>query len=126
MKKIILSVLFLSVFFMFGCFGASKGVNSDILDKKEFILINFPGSEDIFIGFEEGRVYGFSGVNRYTGSYKINGDKIEFIGMGSTMMAGPEDKTALETKYLEALSNADSFTLNNDTLRLGSLEYKLK
>ena len=127
MNKLILSAVFMGMFFICSCAGVSGGKsNVDPLNQKEFALVGVAGGEDIFIGFDNGKVYGFSGINRYIGSYKITGDKIEFSGMGSTMMAGPEDKTIIEAKYLESLNNADSFSLDGDTLRLGSLEYKLK
>ncbi len=74
-----------------------------LLDKKEYKLAANP---KITIGFDNGSVYGSSGVNRYTGSYKIKDGSITFGNLGSTMMMGPQEDMDNETKYLSSFKES--------------------
>jgi heat shock protein HslJ len=56
------------------------------------------------ITFEaEGRVFGHGGCNRYFGGYKVEGDRISFSAMGSTMMYC-EDTMEIEYAFLQSLA----------------------
>lgn len=55
--------------------------------------------------FEEGRVSGFSGCNRFTGAYAVDGDVVTFSQLVGTMMACPEPALALETAFRAALGS---------------------
>lgn len=127
MKKLLLCFLFAGIFFVYSCASVSLvDMGTDLLDKKEFVLTNMAGGEEIFIGFKNGRVYGFSGVNRYTGTYEVSGNDIIFGSIGATMMAGQEDKAIVESKYLELLNSVKTFSLNGEVLQLGELKFKRK
>ncbi len=128
MKKIIFSSLLLCGFFVCSCARTveSPSRGSDPLDKKEFVLVNMFDGYGIDIGFDNGRIYGFAGVNRYMGSYAVSGGSIKLGHTGTTMMAGPEDKMKAETEYLKLLGEASSFTFDGSVLKLGKLEFRLK
>ncbi len=71
---------------------------------------------------EEKRAAGFSGCNRYTGSYdpegaSEHGSSLKLGPMAGTMMACPEG-TELERNYLQALGRVTGFRLDGDTLSL--------
>jgi heat shock protein HslJ len=56
------------------------------------------------ITFEaEGRIFGHGGCNRYFGGYKVEGDRISFSAMGSTMMYC-EDTMEIEYAFLQSLA----------------------
>ena len=55
-----------------------------------------------------GKVSGNGGCNRYTGSVDIKGRAITFTPMAATMMACAEALMDQETKFLAALTQADS------------------
>jgi len=60
------------------------------------------------------RVSGFSGCNRYMGSYKLQGGKLSISAPASTRMACPSPERAqLEAAYLKALADIRSFTLDS-------------
>lgn len=99
MKKIILSAVLLSLVLA----GCRAGNMETLLDKKEYRLAANP---KITIGFDNGSVYGSSGVNRYIGSYKIKDGSITFSNLGSTMMMGPQEDIDNETKYLSSLKES--------------------
>lgn len=89
---------------------------------KEFTLEN----SDITITFDTGKVYGFSGVNRYFGGVEIQGDKVTFTNLASTMMAGPEDKMKAESEYLKALNEMNTMSIQGNTVTLSGNNKTLK
>lgn len=79
----------------------------------------FPGSEhhdDISISFSrvgDDRVSftGFSGVNYFSGSYKVKGRKLKLeSGITLTKMAGPSNAMEKESEFIKTLSNVTSFS----------------
>jgi len=52
----------------------------------------------------DGQVYGMSGVNRVRGTFAVDADTVTFGPMASTMMAGPDDATRVESSLLRALA----------------------
>ncbi len=68
-----------------------------------------PAENTPFVGFDtnEGRIYGFTGCNRITGTLdakQFMKGKVDFSQLGSTRMLCHDDK--YETAFLEALSKA--------------------
>ncbi|AZY51419.1 META domain-containing protein [Bordetella avium] len=75
------------------------------------------GGEPISLTFladgKQYTVHGFSGCNRYRGSYKLEADKLSITAPASTRMACPDPQQAqLEADYLRALAAIRSFTLD--------------
>lgn len=128
MKKIYLSVLLLALMFA-GCVTGGSVAGSASLQRaygKEFILSNMHESMKISIVFEKDRVYGFSGVNRYSGSYSITKGNVTFTGMASTMMAGPEDAMKAEQDYIIQLNSGGEISFDGSVLKIGKLIFKSK
>ena len=67
----------------------------------------------------EFRVRGFSGCNSFFGQYTLDGEKLTFSALGSTMMACPEGMEQ-EQAFLGALGSTDTFKLNGLVLDLYS------
>lgn len=60
------------------------------------------------------RVAGFSGCNRYTGTYRLQGGKLIITSPAATRMACPSPQLSqLETAYLKALGQISTFTLDS-------------
>jgi len=60
------------------------------------------------------RVNGFSGCNRYMGSYKLQAGKLSISTPASTRMAcASPERAQLEVAYLKALADIRSFTLDS-------------
>ena len=60
----------------------------------------------------DGRVAGVAGVNRFGGSYHIEGDAIELGPFVSTRMAGPEPAMRQERDVLAELSGRRPFAVD--------------
>ena len=63
---------------------------------------------------EEERVAGVGAMNRFFGTYKIDGKNIQIDLAGTTMMAGPNME--LETEMFDALKQIKSFELKKGFL----------
>ena len=63
-------------------------------------------------------VSGYSGCNRFNGTYILDGSKIKFDQLVSTKMSCPEEKNEVESKMIEALADVNSFILEEETLTL--------
>ncbi len=60
------------------------------------------------------QVNGFSGCNRYTGTYKLDRGKLFIAAPATTRMACvPPERARLEADYLRALGAIDTFTLDS-------------
>ncbi|GAB4417534.1 MAG: META domain-containing protein [Anaerolineales bacterium] len=69
--------------------------------------------------FEDGQASGNSGCNHYGGEYKVRGNKIEFGGFMSTLMACADAAIGnQEARYLELLGNAQSFEFADGQLQV--------
>lgn len=108
------------------------GETSGALEGREWQLTSLNGTapladSPITLLFEEGRVAGSSGVNRYFGGYEVEGEKMTIGQVGGTLMAGPEPLMQQEAAYLAALQATTSYRVSGDTLTLttpdGALEF---
>lgn len=112
---ILLSILCLTTFTSCSSLEASKKVSIEKqLNNEKFLLISPYLSNRIFIAFADNRVNGYSGVNRFMGGYKINGDNISMGPLASTMMAGPVEDMVRETYILSVLNSAAKVSFNDD------------
>lgn len=100
MKQIFLLITVILSFLLWGC---KAGSMEEVINKKEYKLAANP---KITIGFDNGSVFGSSGVNRYIGSYKVKDGSISFENLGSTMMMGSAEDMDNETKYLQSLKTS--------------------
>lgn len=77
-----------------------------------------PGS-NITLEFKDGQASGNAGCNSYGGGYQVNGNKVEFQQMASTLMAcADSDMMVQESAYLGFLGKAQSFELADGQLQI--------
>ena len=76
------------------------------------------GAVEITIRFDAGHAGGRGGVNRYRGTYMLDGDELTFGPLMSTRMAGPEEAMRLEALWFQALAQAVTARLDGDELVL--------
>jgi heat shock protein HslJ len=74
------------------------------------------------IRFDDGRVSGQVGVNRFTGSYTVTGDTIEFGPAAVTRMAGPPERMDLESRFHQALQGEHAMRIET-RLVIGDLAF---
>ena len=108
-------------------------VTAQALAAREWRLVELEGRTDptgaegreVTLRFEEGtRVSGFSGCNRYTGSYTVRGDSITFGPAGVTRMACSQGMDTEQT-YLSILPRVARFAIADSTLTLFSTDKPL-
>jgi heat shock protein HslJ/uncharacterized lipoprotein NlpE involved in copper resistance len=76
------------------------------------------GQRETTIRFmSEGRVAGFTGCNRFSGSYSLEGRLLRFGALAMTQMACPEGR-GVEAEYMKALEATRQFQLHGATLDL--------
>lgn len=73
-----------------------------------------------FVRFlSKGKAAGSGGVNRFSGTCTIDGDKLKFGALAATLMAGPPAVMNQENVFLAALAKVTAFKLDaNDILHL--------
>ena len=125
MKKT--AILLGMTLFIFGCTGFGGNVkksNEDIskIYSKEYVLEN----SKITINFEKDRVYGFSGVNRYFGTFTADKDQIKIGNLGSTLMMGDIKDMEMESQYLKSLSQVNKIIIDGNTVTLTDGQVILK
>jgi heat shock protein HslJ len=70
------------------------------------------------VRFVDGRASGFSGCNRFTGSYTRDGDSVTVGRLAGTMMACPEPRMATEKGFLDGLSGTHRVAISGAHLTL--------
>lgn len=63
------------------------------------------------------KVNGFAGCNHFFGGYEMNQSTLKFSNLGATKMYC-QDKSAVEDNYFKALSEVQSFKLDDNKLLL--------
>jgi heat shock protein HslJ len=70
------------------------------------------------VTFDDGRMAGFTGCNRFTASYEMDGDTLEIGEVASTRMACPPPADAVEADYVPALGRVTAWRSENGELAL--------
>jgi heat shock protein HslJ len=78
----------------------------------------FPDAGDAYIQFREKDVAGFSGCNRFFGSYSFVGGELTFGPLVSTRMACSPDKMETERKILQLLEAVKAASATHTVLTL--------
>jgi heat shock protein HslJ len=64
------------------------------------------------------QVSGFSGCNKFFGSYTLENKILKFGNLASTKMFCDDEANQIETQFLKSLEKADSFSIKNEILQL--------
>jgi heat shock protein HslJ len=67
---------------------------------------------------DDGQVFGTGGVNRFRGTYTLDGDRLTFGPRATTQLAGIPDHEARERAVLELLGGAPTVRVDGDVLVL--------
>jgi len=124
--------ILLSVFTFMSC-GNSKDVAAMETNKEAMEVIsgtyyvssigeNNYASDELTIQFDENTksVSGFLGCNRFTGTYKLDGNSISFSPLATTRMHCEEVNNNMEQHMLTALNNVTSIAITNQDLILSN------
>lgn len=67
---------------------------------------------------DDGQVFGTGGVNRFRGTYTLDGERLTFGPLATTQLAGIPDHEARERAVLELLGGAPNLRVDGDALVL--------
>lgn len=82
-----------------------------------------PADVTITLQFDGGQATGSGGVNGYGASYEVGpGDALAIGEIVSTLMAGPEPAMSAEASYFTLLSQAKSYRIDGQTLRISGAD----
>ncbi|MCO4821756.1 MAG: META domain-containing protein [Flavobacteriaceae bacterium] len=79
---------------------------------------SFPQNPTFEINAEELKISGFSGCNRFFGSFTFSENSLKFGKLGATQMMCPEEQNATERMMMKALEQTTSFNFEDNVLRL--------
>ena len=68
------------------------------------------------VRFDDGAIGGLATVNRYRGSYRLDGDVLTVGPVMSTRMAGPPEAMEQEDRWLAALREPSTLRMDGDVL----------
>lgn len=96
------------------------GAKKETFENKEYKMTEAPANAEVTIAFDakDKRFSGKSAVNRYFGTYTVEGETLTFGPAGATMMMGPQELMSVEQDYLKSLGEIKSFTLEGTKLTL--------
>ncbi len=115
MKKFL--VVF-GVLFIMSCSNKSN-ISYDDLFGKSFTLTNLYTDKKLTLLFADTNfVSGYSGINRFNSSFKLEGNNIIFENMISTLMSGSEEDMKIEDSYLKLLNSAKNISISENTLTI--------
>lgn len=113
MKKLLILGVLLLLFV-----SCDKNIKLENMEKTEFVLVNIYKDFGITLSFEGDRIYGFSGVNRYFGNFKLKGTKLTIDPLASTKMAGEPKAMKAEDEYLKLFSTVDKVVTTKTGFKL--------
>ena len=127
--KFILILAIIAVLIATGACSSPQGTSG--LENKKWKLESY-GQEaspqevlygtEITVAFEGGKnqVHGLSGVNTYSGSYRINGNRLSILELAWTEMYrnDPPGVMQQEAEYLKLFEAAESFVIQNNKLKI--------
>lgn len=124
MKKIF--IFLTAIAFLAGCSSTPKRSNIptpvasiQTVSEGEYLLVSPFADAHLTLGFDnEGRIFGFSGINRFFGKADINNGSITIEPLGYTKMGGSKDRMIIEDQYLTILKSAKTIEFKNDSLIL--------
>ena len=122
MKQNLLSFTLLVLLLLSACSAFPGG---DPLAGTSWKLSSYAGKPglpetDVTIQFQDGQAGGQAGCNSFGGAYQVNGQRITFHDMASTLMActSPAGVMEQEAEFLGSLNEVERFELSEGQLQL--------
>lgn len=121
--KIGIALVMTATALLAGCGGGAGKAGTDPLAATAWSLTELPGAElpaavAVTAQFDEGRIGGGAGCNRYFASYEVRGDSLRIGPAGITKMMCPDPQMAVEKTFLAALADVTTFALADGRLHL--------
>lgn len=83
---------------------SAAAAHQDMLEGSEWGVVGDPETGGRFISFAgQNRVFGFTGCNRFTGTFEQHGERLTISPLATTKMACVGDGQAREAEFLDML-----------------------
>ena len=124
MKKIFILIGIFSMFLV-NCFilSAAQTVNLNGSSwqlsriRQNGVNLEIPRNTKITVSFSGNKISGFSGINRYNGTYRVRNNTTLSTDISTTLMGGSEELMNFEMAFLDILQSSPKINYNNgDTL----------
>lgn len=89
---------------------------------REAVAIDEAREAHLVLHAEDNRLAGSTGCNRMMGQYELEGDRLSFAQVATTMMACPGEVMTLERAFLDALGSVDTWQVDGKALTLVDAE----
>ena len=76
------------------------------------------GAPNLKLDTQNGRLTGNTGINQFSGTFKVTGNNLELQPGAMTKMAGPEPLMKQERAFIEVLRTADAYRFVNGKLEV--------
>lgn len=91
------------------------------VSKAEYQLTNIFLGQGLTLGFDEqGRIFGYSGLNRFFGKAEIIDGNIKVLTLASTRMGGSREALIREDQYLKLLESMKTIQIDKGQLILSN------
>ncbi|MBR8701340.1 hypothetical protein IX317_001227 [Fusobacterium sp. DD29] len=98
-----------------------KSVTLAEIDKNDYVLTNLYPEKGMTLGFDaQGRIFGYSGLNRFFGKATVFNGNIKIENLATTRMSGPRDAMIAEAQYLAMLNDMTKISFDKDKLVLSN------
>ena len=85
---------------------------TEINGKPVSVAEDHPKPPTLRFNSEKKQASGFSGVNRFFGSYQLDGETLKFGPLAGTRMAGPPEAMAAEAAFLTMLGSVTGYRIS--------------
>ena len=127
--KLSILVFFVSIFVFAGCENQNDLSGNWQIDSliQDGVYQQIAVSDISFL-MEDNQFFvaGNSGVNRFNGIVKVQGNKIIIENLASTRMMGSEEEMEYESLFLQTLTGVSTFKIKDNKLKIELLQEKLK
>ena len=86
--------------------------------ERQAVVVTETREAHLVLHAEEARLAGSTGCNRMMGGYELDGDRLSFGQLATTMMACPGDVMEFEREFLDALGDTASWQVEGESLTL--------
>lgn len=100
---------------------ASNILSVSDVSKNEYVLTNLYPEANLTLGFDNyGRIFGYSGLNRYFGKVEIKDGNIVINPLAATKVSGSQEAFIREHIYLSLLKSMTKIEKKQNTLVLSN------
>lgn len=125
MKKVFVLIGIFTMF-MVNCFvlSAAQTINLNGTSwqlskiRQNGLNLEIPINTKITVSFSGNKINGFSGINRYSGTYKIKDKSVLSTNLSTTLMGGSEELMNFEMAFLDILQSYPKISYNKEVLTL--------